>query len=225
MTPKHNQSAVHRRARQNKHSGKQGGMLDATTSRGVMKSWSVVAQPRPNSGLTRMENRPYNLYQTVDFGVVTTTSGSAEVDGASALNLSQLAQVSTLQALFDQYRLVEVECWLTPTYQNYVGGNSAARYAVAIDYDNSNTVAFANLLQYANVQDVSANCGAYARFKPHTTLTSVTNSSSANIANLWIDSAVGGQNWFGLKWACPATSVTYTLNLTIRYHFQFRNVI
>jgi hypothetical protein len=172
-----------------------------------------------------MENKPYNLYQTVDFGVVTTTSSGAEVDGASAFNLGQLAQVSTLQALFDQYRLVEVECWLTPTYQNYLGGNSAARFAVAIDYDNSTTVSFSALLQYANVQDISANSGSYSRFKPHTTLSSVTNNSAANMVNMWIDCASSGQNHFGLKWACPATNVTYTLNLTIRYHFQFRNVI
>jgi len=225
MTPKNHKSAVTRRARQNKRSGMAGGSLGSTMQSSTAKSWSVVAQPRPSSGLSRIENRPYNVYQTVDFGVVTTTSAGAEVDGASALNLSQLSQVSTLQALFDQYRLHEVECWLTPTYQNFAGGNSAARYAVAVDYDNSNTVAFSALLQYANVQDISANCGAYVRFKPHTTLTSTTASSVANIQDLWVDSAVGGQNWFGLKWACPATNVTYTLNLTIRYHFQFRNVI
>jgi hypothetical protein len=172
-----------------------------------------------------MENRPYNVYQTVDFGVVTTTSAGGEVDGASAFNLGQLAQASTLAALFDQYRLVEVECWLTPTYQNYGGGNSAARFSVAVDYDNSATVAFSSLNQYANVQDISANCGSYSRFKPHTTLSSQTNNSAANLTDTWIDCASSGQNWFGLKWACPATNVTYTLNLTTRYHFQFRNVI
>jgi len=191
----------------------------------ISKTWSVTAEGRPQSGITVNSNKPYNVYQTVDFGVVTTTSAGAEVDGASAFNLAQLSQVSSLQALFDQFRLVEVEVWLTPTYQNTSGGNSSARYAVAVDFDNSNTVAFTGLLQYDNVQDVSANCGTYSRFKPHSTVTSVTNNSTLNVEGMWVDSAVPGYNWFGIKWACPATNVTYTLNLTIRYHFQFRNVI
>jgi len=156
---------------------------------------------------------------------VTTSSSGAEVDGASTFNLGQLAQQSTLSALFDQYRLVEIEFWLTPTYQNYIGGASNARYAVAVDYDNSTTVSFSALLQYPNVQDVSANTGVYVRFKPHTTLSSQTNNSAANLTDMWVDCASPGQNWFGVKWAVPATSVTYTLNSCARYHFQFRNVI
>lgn len=211
--PKHKSNQGHRRPMK-RRSGKK-----LTT-----KSWSVNAQAKPAPGIIRMENKPYNFYATVDLGVVLTTSAGGEVDYGYGFTLNSIGNYTQLQQLFDQYRLVEIELWITPTYQNYAGGNSAARYLSGVDYDNGSAVTVAALTQYANVVDVSATCGVYFKFKPHLPATSQ-GSQALNMVNAWLDCASAGVSYYGIKISAPATAVTYTLNLTYRAHYQFRNVI
>jgi len=217
MTPKNNKRAVTRLARQNKST-----RSGATAP--VWRVWSVDAQAEPSAG-KKLDNIPFHFYQTADFGVILTSSSGAEVDVAKSFSLSDLGNAGAFASLFDQYRIREVEVWITPTYQNSSGGNSAARYATVVDYDNVNTVNFAGAQEYTNCIIVPATNGVYLKFRPHCGMTIGSNASAANVVSQWIDCAVTGVLHYGIKIAAPATNVTYTLNMRYRAHVELRNTI
>jgi hypothetical protein len=130
-------------------------------------------------------------------------------------------------ALFDQYRIDEIEVWITPTYQNSSGGNVNSRWLSVIDYDDSNTPGTTGaLLQYSNVVDCTANEGCYRRFRPHVGLTtnSAAGTAYSNKLSDWIDSANVTAQHYGIKLAAFQSAVTSTYNLVVRYHFSTRNV-
>jgi hypothetical protein len=189
----------------------------------VSKVWSVNAMAEPSAG-TRLDNIPFNLYQTSDKGVLLTTSSGAEVDASLSFQFADFGNASAMSGMFDQYRIREVEVWVTPTYQDYLGGNSAARYAVVVDYDNVNTVSFATAQEYTNCSVAPATTGVYMKFRPHVGMTVGSNSSAANVVSPWIDTAVPSVTHYGIKFSAPATNVTYTLGVRYRAHIQLRNM-
>jgi len=179
----------------------------------------------------RDDNVPYKVVQTVDKGTVLTTSAGADTFYSQNFVLTDLDQVTSFQAIFDQYRIAAVEVWLTPTYQNSGGGASNSRFLTVVDYDDSASLSgTANARQYENCTDTTSNEGVYRRFRPHCTyITSSGNSTSttgnASTPSPWINAGSGTVPHYGFKIAAYAASVTTTFNLVIRYHIEFRNII
>jgi hypothetical protein len=172
-----------------------------------------------------MDNKPYLIVQTAEYGTIMTSSSTADVFYANSFNVGGLQNYTNLSTVFDQYQFVQLEAWITPTYQNYVGGSSNSVYLSVIDYDDAIVpTSVAILLSYQNCIEVSSNTGTYRRWKPHTILNNTGGQVSANVTNTWIDVASASAPHYGLKLAVKASNVTTAINLRVRYTIKFRNV-
>ncbi len=200
--------------------------------RSMTKSWNVNSESTPAlTRVQRMDNRQYTFCQLVDFGSILTSSAGAATFYGTAFNLNNLAQVSSIQALFDQYKIEELEVWITPS-QNNAGSiinNVTSLLYSAIDYDSSAAPGSINqITQYQNVMESSCTTGHYRRWRPHVGsalgIANTTVQGMANIPAPWIDSLTPGVNHQGLVLAMTASSTSTVLNLRVRLTISVRNV-
>jgi len=167
--------------------------------------------------------------QTIELGTVATSSSGADVFFAQGVTLASLPQVASFTAVFDQYKIRQIEIWVTPSYNFAAGMNPNSVYLTVIDYDDSATPsAIGTLLQYSNCIEVSATTGVYRRWVPHVGVMLAQPTSSvqgnANKVAPWIDSSTTGVIHNGFKMAVKASSVTSIYNARLRLTIQFRNV-
>jgi len=145
---------------------------------------------------------------------------------------SDISQFSSFAAVFDQYRIDFVECWLfprNPTSNSGAGVYRGNLYTV-IDYDDAGGLSsIPNALAYENCAITPATCGIYRRFVPHIAVATYSGSfaSYLNTQNQWIDSVSTGVQYYGLKAimdASDAAADDITYDLYSRVHYSFRNV-
>jgi hypothetical protein len=172
-----------------------------------------------------MDNTPYKIVQTLEYGTALTSSSTADVFYAQSFNIGGLANIGAVNQLFDQYKIIGLEAWVTPTYLDYAGGNPNSVYLSVIDYDDSNVPAnIGAMLQYQNCIEVSSTTGTYRRWTPHIGVGSTGAVPAVNVTAPWIDIAYTSIPHFGIKLGCKASNVTTYLNLRVRYTVLFRNV-
>jgi len=226
MTPSKTRSAVNRRARQNKAPKSQMKKSD------VSREWSLISMPRPVAGLRLNDNLVYSFVQIQTLPSVVTSSTSVPTFISIGSSLNALPQAASFQALFDQYRIKEVELWFEPATSTVTGSTSTTStgqtYSV-IDYDDGNNLTSVSAaLQYQNclVSDVSH--GHYRRFRPHVAIAAYSGSTFtayANQSSQWIDVVSSGTPHYGFKAVIDVTSAAVMFNATSRIHIEFRNLI
>jgi hypothetical protein len=194
------------------------------TNTGVERLWNALAQPIPMRTSAHIDNVPYKVIQeTYNTGVMTTSTTIATF-GAIYNTLSQLDQVSTLQSLFDQYRIVEIEHWLIPELPS---ATNVGEVASVNDYDDATPLtSFGSALDYQNVLVGSTRDGHYRRFKPHCAVAAYSGAftSYGNVASPWIDCTSPTVQHYGMKLAATVTTVAINFNLVTRFHLEFRNI-
>jgi hypothetical protein len=174
-------------------------------------------------------------------------SGSSNVTAdpcfAMFFTLNDVPQVSTLTALYDQYKIREVEVTFTPTItvQNEVSATNqllVPDYSLyyALDFDDAAVVSpLTTLMEYEGIKQYNATASRWRplkiRFKPHVAIAAYVASafsSFANQSNEWIDCASPSVQHYGLKWGLPCpintTFAQATYTITCRYLIDFRTV-
>lgn len=198
--------------------------MDKSGNRTIL--WSYRSEHKPAfSGVMKFDNKPHNFVQTGDAGVVLTSSAGSDVFLGRSFTAGDIGQFGNFATVFDQYRIMSIEVWLTPIYQDIAGGNSASEMYTVIDYDDANTPSSASpLLQYTNVTSTTSYEGVYRKWRPH--IPAATNSLSQlqNKVSTWIDVASTAVPHYGLKIAVKSSTVTTTYNMTYRIWVQFKNV-
>lgn len=184
---------------------------------GQMQIWKV---PTNNTILPIMQtyvhaNSPFNSSTTVStFGGLYFTVGA-------------LDQISSLTALFDQYRITEIEVWIMPRTTNNTVTSNTGLFASVVDYDDDTVLStFATALDYTNVVVGTGIEGHYRRFKPHAAMAAYSGAFSAyaNVESPWIDAASTGVRHYGIKTAWTATDIQYSSDVMVRLHTEWRNV-
>lgn len=170
----------------------------------------------------------YRMSQFVSQGTITSNVAVAVFAGFS-FAASAIDQISSLTAVFDQYRIDEIEAWLWPRITGGTGTTvDVGMFASAVDYDDATALTgFNQALDYQNVLVSDGRQGHYHRFKPHCALAAYSGAftSFSNVASPWIDAASTGVQHYGLKTAWTACDSTgYTYSLQTRLHMSFRNV-
>jgi len=180
----------------------------------------------PNVGrLLRSDNVIHDVWQTAENGNILTSSAGAETDVGRLYNINMIQGISSWLSVFDQYKIKEIEVWITPSSSTQVVSDNF-RWLTAIDYDDSSTPTFNGLLQYSNVTDSGRNEAVYRRFTPHIAVNmNVAGSSIAakNQKSDWIDSSQPTANHYAIKVSMSSTSTTVVLAERVRFHIQFRN--
>jgi len=182
---------------------------------------------------TLPDNKNYQFVQTIDSVFVVQQAAITDTTGSYYFSLSQLAQVTTFQALFDQYRIDEVQVVLRPAYLSQpLTSFTTVRVPllyVAIDYDDVNTPTISTMREYSNCTQTMYET-VVATFQPRIAMAAYSGSfgSFANQGGQWIDMASPSVQHYGIKYACEGGAAGQTSlqvwDGTIRYKFSCRNV-
>jgi hypothetical protein len=152
-----------------------------------------------------------------------TTSTSLNTYSNFYISMAALDGYAAYLALFDQYRIDEVEVWIEPTNVTNVPGFS--RLASCVDYDDANVpTSMGQVEDHQDSQLTIGGCGHYYRFKPHIAQAAYAGAftSFANRPSTWIDSASTGVQHYGVKIAAAntATAVAYSLIFKVLVSFR-----
>lgn len=157
-----------------------------------------------------------------------TSSSSIATFTGMLFTASLLDQFSSLVAVFDQYRIIEVEVWFHPRVEPTSStSNSMGLFCTVVDFDDANTLTTVpQALDYTNAMQTSGSVGHYRRFKPHAAVAAYTGSFNGycNVESPWIDAASGTVQHYGVKTAWTITDTPYIYDVTVRLHTQWRNV-
>jgi len=194
----------------------------------VSKTWSIRAGAFPATNMSFPDNKPYNIVQTVDYGVSLGTSASVPTFLAQTFTLAQLDQYVSLTNVFDQYRIAMIEAWIYPTVIGTTSQEATMEgsvYTSVVDYDDATALTTYNSASdYANAIQTTLACGHYRKFVPHANYTVGSTATAGNVEAPWIDTATATVPHFGIKLACRGTNAVIDINIQARFHVQFRNV-
>ncbi len=161
-------------------------------------------------------------------GAFQTTSTVAQVYKGFTFSLSNLSNSSSYTALFDQYRILECECWISPTCSMATpGAPEGGTWLSAIDLDNASTPASYAAVQGASgVMQTSVLCGHYHRWVPCVATNVYAGAFGAygSVAQPWLDCASTGVEQYGVKAAFSATTTAIAFTIMVRATIQFRGV-
>jgi len=187
------------------------------------------SNPPPDLGLYVSDNKPYKMTQELVILAAFTSSTSLSVYYGTYFTINSLDQISQLSAVFDQYRIVEIEAWIIPTNIGSTGtsgGGNGLLHSV-IDYDDAIVLSSeGQALDYTNVLSTPSNEGHYRRFTPHAAVAVYSGAftSYGNVEAPWIDLASTSVQHYGLKTVVTQVNTAFAYNVVYRYHMEFRNV-
>jgi len=218
---------VNRRARQNKRSGTGQDNLVSAARVAHTKVWNTLASPTPMGNTMALDQMQHHFVQNIEYGLVLTSSAGAATFFAKSFILSDLPQQSSFTTLFDQYKIDNIEVWVTPTSTTNLN-QTVVLWDAVIDYDDDTTpVTINQLLNYTNCVQQTATNGTYFRFRPHIAVGAYTGSVFTGFRNMpsdWIDSASVSVRHYGIKIGCTSAVNTVVFELRARMHFSTRNI-
>jgi hypothetical protein len=195
--------------------------------KGMAASLFSVGKPPRFTGVAAKDNAPYAIMQMVNFGTLSSSTGGIAAFAANFI-LSDVDQYTSLTAVFDQYRITEVEVWLIPRLAVTTSSSqNPGQIASVVDYDDDTTLSSLNqALDYQNCMIDTGTVGHYRRFKPHAAVAAFSGSftSYVNVVSPWIDAASPSVRHYGVKYVTTATDAVYVSDIFARLHFEFRNV-
>lgn len=195
-------------------------------NKSVSRTWSL-SDPMPRAALVVNPDKVYEFIQTAEGLTALSTSVTLETFTVFTTSLSALPQYVTFQALFDQYRIAEVEVWLIPRCAPNAATTRPGLLTTLIDEDDNNLLTtVGSALEYQDAVTTSGSQGHYRRFVPHVAdaLYSGAFTSFGNRAAPWIDVASPSVIHYGFKAACTTTDIVYVYDILSRLRIQFRNV-
>lgn len=192
---------------------------------GIVKTFTLM-DPIPGVKIPKFVNKPFKttMEYNTDFAIATNTV--TETLGAYNFTLAAFNGYADYTAVFDQYRLYQVEVWVSPHQTaDAATGSHHGMLCTVIDLDDSTTPASqAALMQYGNVVCSSGVQGHYRKWTPAISVAAYSGAFTSFAVEMapWIDVASSGVQHYGLKFALNATSVVYTYSIMVRGHFEFR---
>jgi hypothetical protein len=220
-------SAVPRRARQTKTPRKNISDSLQSSTKSVNKSWNIQSQSPPHRSLTNADAPVYRVSHIYDAGTFITSSASVPVLLAQNFQITSMPNISSYQAIFDQYRITRIECWIEATQTN-TGGHSGKLLSV-VDFDDSNAVgSLAAMQEYpAVIEGFSSTLGHYHSWQPHVAIGAYGGgvfASYANEASPWIDLGSITVEHYGLKLATNVHTDVISFGGLVRMWAEFRCV-
>jgi len=157
--------------------------------------------------------------------VFVTTSVGGPVYAGAQFTLNMFSNAAEYTALFDQYRIDEIEVWIESSEVMSATVGSAA-FHTAIDLDDANVpTAISQVSGKQNALTSLVGTGHYHKFQPHMAVAvySGTFTSFGNEPAGWIDVASPTVAHYGLKLATAAADgAARLIYLTTRAKISFR---
>jgi len=181
--------------------------------------------------MTVPDNQIYTIVQTND-GLTQQTSSFN--NGVMGFTLNSWSQYTQFAAVFDQYRIEEVQVVFRPMFTaNQVSGSTTfyipTLYVVA-DYDDSTSLTTAAAFESYTNCNMSVNETVAVRLTPHSAQAAYSGAftSYANKTYQWIDCSSPGVVHYGIKWGIDAGGAGQTSfqswKIQVRQRISFRNI-
>lgn len=188
---------------------------------------------------------PRQLHMTASFFTTVQTIAPVSINPSTAgptfghfsFALSDLDQVASFSAIFDQYKFVEVEILFVPaqtvnTIQTVAANSTNPFLYVVVDRDDAtNLASTAAAREYDNCQIINCTSGLKVRLRPNYTraIYAAGVFSGYEICDpIWLDMANTGIPHFGVKYACDGINGSSTQQIgwstIIHYKIAFRNI-
>jgi len=191
---------------------------------GNKKAWPVEMIPRrlpPVDGIFR-------CVQSLESTGVIVSSTSLATFIAFPVSLSGLDQNAQLAAVFDHYRIIEIEYQFLPRYQYETSGSFTAYnpgifHTVVDTTDDTALTTIASALDYPSCKAWSPgrpNSNLVQRFNPQCVVT--TTSYQLSGRNDWFSTSYASTAWNGVKTAWTVTSAALTMDAIVRVLIEFR---
>jgi len=135
-------------------------------------------------------------------------------------------QFASFAAVFDQYKIDELEVTFMPQVTEGFNGSNAGLFTLVVDNDDSTLLtSVAAAMDYPAQQTVRGSDMVRVTFKPRIAVAAYSGSfaSYANTAS-WIDCSSSTVQHYGWKTAWTSTSVAMSYNVIIRVNLSFRQV-
>jgi hypothetical protein len=175
------------------------------------------------------DNQVFTAVQYLDIG--TLTQSASFISLAYATTLSMVSQAASFGAVFDQYRIDEIEFTLRPFFTTGQSGMHTPLLYTVIDYDDAVTLTGGNatFLSYENC--ITSQYETVVRaFKPHVAMAALDTTaytSSVNAESPWCDMANSGIVHYGLKLGMDASgggTPLQAFSIVCKLKMQFRNL-
>jgi hypothetical protein len=213
------------------HSGKGKGK-GRNALKGDGTTFSLLSQTIPHMKFRFPDNVPYKFVQTYELLAYMTQSNSSFTSFGLALTSNQINQFSSFAAIFDQYKVTEIEVWILPRHTNPLSVASAANVGLlysVIDYDNTGSTATALACeQYSNCVVSPSYQGHYRKFRPHIAIANYAGSFSgySNEPMGWVDTSTSTTQMYAIAGGVSpsdATTDEQVYDFILRLHVEFRN--
>jgi len=156
-----------------------------------------------------------------------TQSATLNTFGSSQFTASQLAEFASWSAVFDQYRIKEIEVVLQfPMSENTGMGSDEGRYVSVIDTDDAAAPTDLDILcAYSTAVESSCTQVHYHRWAPGVPVDLYTGAFGGfgNVTSPWIDCGSSGVIHYGLKYGSTPGVGLGVLRMTYRFHIEFRS--
>lgn len=194
-------------------------------------TWNAVSQHEPYmQRLSIKDNTVHRIVQSKSLGNQIGSLSSSSAVYSKNFTTGDIQQYSSFASVFDQYKFVKCEIWLTPfgpgtttTYANTTG----ARFYTVTDYDDSNNLTSSGqAMQYENVTMTNLNEGVYRSVEPHIAVAAYGGAFTQfkNEKSGWIDVASSSVQHYGVKCILDPTvannDVIYYAMARITVHFR-----
>jgi hypothetical protein len=192
--------------------------------------WNTRSGAMPLLINPRWNNKPYHLVRSFNLSTIITTNAATVSFAGVYFTLTNVDLTDGLNTVFDQYRILLVECFLMPfpgvTATQEVLESS--QWASSIDWDNATPpTAYAQVLNSPSAQWGTAANSHLHVWRPDCALGAYAGAftSYANVTSPWIDCVSSAVQHFGIKIAALPSTSNYTIVGGGRFTLQFRNVI
>jgi hypothetical protein len=182
---------------------------------------SLGSRPQPNNGLHLEQSIQLEMMGFVPNFLTSSTTSGVQAGASHAFTLADFSGQASLVAVFDQYRIEQIETWLTATSPNAVA--SFPLLTTAVDLDDANAPTVVNSVEdHLGAITSDGPGGHYHRWKPHIAVAAYSGSftSYTNIPSQFIDSSSPSVQHYGFKAACYSTGA-----ISITYDLVFRAVV
>jgi hypothetical protein len=180
-------------------------------------------RPNPTNGLSLEQSITLEMsVATPGFIASSATTGLYTYASFQAA-ISAYAGASSLLAVFDQYRIEQVECWIEISAPNNTG--SLPELYSCVDLDDANGPTSVGQVQDHLGAIVSGGlAGHYHKWRPHVAVAVYSGAftSFSNAESCWIDSASPNVQHYGLKAATLSTGALFSFNIVSRVVVSFR---
>jgi len=155
-----------------------------------------------------------------------TQSTTLNTYGASQFTVSQLTEFASWSAVFDQYRILEIEAVLQfPMSENTGMGTDEGRYVSVIDTDDAAVPTDLDVLcAYSTAVESSCTQPHYHRWAPGVPVDLYTGAFGGfgTATSPWIDCGSSTVIHYGLKYGSTPGAGTGVLKMTYKFHVEFR---